>query len=114
MVPASGDGNRGFRKLSLGEADRRAGLAAGGVALVRQDVAVAIAVMHRDPPVRDRAVDAALEVAVADVKEVNAPERAAGLDLVANEYAEDLAAGFFIGERLSHEYTKSTKAKRKS
>jgi len=114
MVPASGDGNRGFRKLSLGEADRRAGLAAGGVALVRQDVAVAIAVMHRDPPVRDRAVDTALEVAVADVKEVNTPERAAGLDLVANEYAEDLAAGFFIGERLSHEYTKSTKAKRKS
>jgi hypothetical protein len=81
---------------------------------VRQGVSISIAGFDRDTAVSDRAIDAALKVAVADVKEVNAPERAAGLNLVANEYAEDLAAGFFIGERLGHEYTTSTKATRKS
>src|SRR5712672_729249 len=83
------------RKLALSGGDRRANLAAGGVALFGQDVAVAVAVMHRDPLVCDRAVDAALKIAVAHIEEMNAPQRAARLHLVANENAEDLTAGFF-------------------
>src|SRR5437762_8498859 len=63
--------------------------------------------MHRDPLVRYRAVDAALEITVAYIEEMNAPQRAARLHFVANEYAEDLAAGFFVGERVCHGYTGS-------
>src|SRR6185295_10618520 len=96
--------------LSLRDADRRADLPAGGVAFVRQDIAVPVAMVHGDPPVRDRAVDAALEVAVANVEEVDAPQRAACLHLVADENAEDLAAGFVVGERVSHGDTGSTKS----
>src|SRR4051812_19126592 len=109
-------GARGFacqtslatRKSALSGGDRRPDLAAGGVTLFGQDIAVPVAVMHRDPLVRHRAVDAALEIAVAHVEEMNAPQRAARLHLVTNEYAEDLAAGFFVGERVCHGYTGST------
>src|SRR6478735_7507425 len=95
-------------KLSLRDAGRRADLAAGGVAFVRQDIAIPIPMMHGDPSVRDGAVDAALEIAVANVEEVDASQRAARLHLVADEDAEDLAAGFVVGERVSHGDTDST------
>src|SRR5689334_12097695 len=88
-------GSLATRKSALSGSDRRPDLAAGGVALFGQDIAVAIAVMHRDPLVRHRAIDAALEIAVAHIEEVDAPQRSARLHLVANENAEDLAAGFF-------------------
>src|SRR5689334_22769986 len=70
------------RKSALSGGDRRPDLAAGGVTLFGQDIAVPVAVMHRDPLVRHRAVDAALEIAVAHVEEMNAPQRAARLHLV--------------------------------
>src|SRR3954452_21299508 len=97
-----------MRELALSGGDRCPNLAARGVALFGQDVAITIAMMHRDPLVRHRAVDAALEITVAHIEEMYAPQRAAGLHLVANEYAEDLAAGFFVGERVCHGYTGST------
>ena len=90
-----------------GSGHRRAGLAASGVTFIGQDVAIMVAMVNRDPSVRYRTVDTALEVAVANVEEMDSPERPAGLHFVANEDAEDLSAGFFFGERVSHEYTGS-------
>src|SRR4051812_23547947 len=97
-----------MRELALSDGDRRPGLATGSVTFFGQDVAIAVAVMHRDPLVRHGAVDAALKIAVAHIEEMDAPQRAACLHFVANENAEDLAAGFFVGERVSHGYTGST------
>src|SRR4051812_8438740 len=82
---------------------RHADLPAGGVAILGEDVAVAVAVMHRDPAVRHRAVDAALEIAVANIEEMDAAQRAGRLHFVAHEYAEDLTASFFVGQRVRHD-----------
>ncbi len=78
------------------------GLAAGRIALVGEDVAIAVAVVDGDPAAGDRAVDAALEVGIADVEEMDALQRAARLHPVADENSEDLAAGFVVGQRLWH------------
>ena len=77
----SGAGSGEGRGLRLGRGhflgqfrDRRLsrflGTAAGGVAFFGEDVAVAVAMMHRDPLVRDCVVEPALEIAVAHVEEV--------------------------------------------
>ena len=73
-----------------------------GITLFRELIAVAVAQIDRDPVVRDRLVEPALEIAVAHVEKMIALKYAARRYPVAHEYAEDLAADFIIGRSVKH------------
>src|ERR1700759_4105515 len=87
--PASGTAGSFRARRSSVRCEGGTDLAARGVAFVGQDVAVAVAVMNRDPLVRHCILNAALEIAVAHIEEMVAAQRAAGLHLVAYENLED-------------------------
>jgi hypothetical protein len=65
-------------------------------------IAVAVAPINRNPVVRDRLVDPALEIAVAYVEKIIALKYAARRYPVAHENAKDLAADFLIGGSVKH------------
>jgi hypothetical protein len=68
----------------------------------RELIAVAVAQIDRDPVVRDRLVDPALEIAVAYVEKIIALKYAARRYPVAHENAEDLAADLIVGWSVKH------------
>ena len=74
-----------------------------GITRCRELIAVAVVGINRDPVVRDRFVDPALEVAIAYVEKIIALKGAARRYPVADENAEDLAADFIIGGSVTHQ-----------
>jgi hypothetical protein len=73
-----------------------------GVTRRRELVAVAVAQIYYDPVVRDRFIDAALEIAIAHFEKMIALKDAARRYPIAHENAEDLAANVLIGRPVGH------------
>ena len=73
-----------------------------GVTRRRELVAVAVAQIYYDPVVRDRFIDAALEIAIAHFEKMIALKDAARRYPIAHENAEDLPANVLIGRPVDH------------
>jgi len=68
----------------------------------RELISVAVTQIDRDPVVRDRLVDSALEIAIAYSDKIIALKHAARRYSVTRENVEDLAADVLIGGSVKH------------
>jgi hypothetical protein len=73
-----------------------------GITRCRELIAVAVARIDRDPVVRDRLVDPALEIAVTYIEKIIALKRTVRRYPMSHEKVEDLTADILIGGSVRH------------
>ena len=73
-----------------------------GITSCRELTTVAVVPIDRDPIVRNRLIDPALEIAIAHIEKIIALKHTVRRYPVAHENAEDLATNFIIGRSVRH------------